>query len=283
MSDRISNKNIAVLYHADCPDGFGASFAAWKKFGPKAIYLPVKNQTLPPKEIEGKDVYLLDYCYTEKVLRGLLPKIKSLTVIDHHVTNEEPSKLANNRFFALDHSGAVLSWQYFHPKIKVPKFLKYIEDVDIWKFKMSHTKEVAAVAEFYDFDYKTWSRLVNEIETKAGFKKYLEQGSILVTKMEDEVAALVDNAEEVHFEGYKCLAVNSPVYVSFIGQALYTKKPPIAIIWSRRGNRMVVSLRSDGTVDVAKIAEKYGGGGHKAASAFSWEEKDFLKIKSREN
>jgi len=33
-------KEIVIIYHADCPDGFGAAYAAWKKFGDKASYLP---------------------------------------------------------------------------------------------------------------------------------------------------------------------------------------------------------------------------------------------------
>jgi len=36
------NKEIVVLYHANCLDGFGAAYAAWKKFGDTADYIPVQ-------------------------------------------------------------------------------------------------------------------------------------------------------------------------------------------------------------------------------------------------
>jgi phosphoesterase RecJ-like protein len=36
-------------------------------------------------------------------------------------------------------------------------------------------------------------------------------------------------------------------------------------------NRYHVSLRSDSTVDVAKIANKFGGGGHTSAAGFQIE------------
>lgn len=37
-----------VLYHANCQDGLGAKYAAWKKFGDRAIYIPVQyGQPLP--------------------------------------------------------------------------------------------------------------------------------------------------------------------------------------------------------------------------------------------
>ena len=33
-------KSIVVIYHGRCRDGFAAAYAAWKKFGDKASYLP---------------------------------------------------------------------------------------------------------------------------------------------------------------------------------------------------------------------------------------------------
>ncbi len=72
--------------------------------------------------------------------------------------------------------------------------------------------------------------------------------------------------------------VNTPLHVSYVGKELYTKYPPIAVMWSRRGNSIIVSLRSDGSVDVADIAEKYGGGGHPQAAAFRWEAEHILHL-----
>ena len=49
----------------------------------------------------------------------------------------------------------------------------------------------------------------------------------------------------------------------------------LAIIWSyrRRHNKpkLKVSLRSDKNINVAEIAFKYGGGGHKSAAGFTLE------------
>ena len=36
-------KENIIIYHSDCYDGFSAAWAAWKKFGSKAEYLPVKH------------------------------------------------------------------------------------------------------------------------------------------------------------------------------------------------------------------------------------------------
>ncbi len=45
----------------------------------------------------------------------------------------------------------------------------------------------------------------------------------------------------------------------------------IAVMFREDDGRIKVSLRSKGDVDVSKIAEKYGGGGHKGAAAFIYE------------
>ena len=58
------------------------------------------------------------------------------------------------------------------------------------------------------------------------------------------------------------------MFVSEIGSELVKKLPPIGIIWSQRKDKIVVSLRSNGKVDVSKLAKKFGGGGHKASAAF---------------
>jgi len=46
-------------------------------------------------------------------------------------------------------------------------------------------------------------------------------------------------------------------------------KKAIGIVWSRKSGKINVSLRSNGKIDVSKLAFKHGGGGHKAASGFT--------------
>lgn len=49
-----------VIYHADCPDGFGAAFAAWLVFGDSAQYVPARFGE-PAPDVRGKEVYILDF------------------------------------------------------------------------------------------------------------------------------------------------------------------------------------------------------------------------------
>ena len=54
------SKNIVVVYHGDCTDGFSAAWAAWKKFGNKAEYLGIDPGELLPTGLEDKEIYMLD-------------------------------------------------------------------------------------------------------------------------------------------------------------------------------------------------------------------------------
>lgn len=274
-----SEKRIVVIYHADCPDGFGSAWSAWKKLGDSALYIPVRHRTAPPPEIEGREVYTLDYCYPRDVIEAeILPKAKRLTVIDHHISSEPALPLAHETLYDIEHSGAVLSWKFFHPGQPIPKLLSYVEDVDLWRFKLPSSREVSHMTSLQQPNFLAWSDFAEKLEKPDSFQAIVEQGSVLSLKSEMVVAKVVDNAEQVVFEGYPCLMANAPFYISEIGAALVKKLPPIGLVWSRRKNRIVVSLRSDGTVDVNELASRHGGGGHHNAAAFSWDEEQFLNF-----
>lgn len=263
----IPNKKIAVIYHADCPDGFGASYAAWKKFGDNAEYIPAIHNATPPS-LSGKEVYFVDFMYSPKDMERVKSEALLVVIIDHHASNEEFSKVADQRVFDNGHSASVLAWQYFFPDKKVPLFLKYVEDVDIWKFLLPDSKKISNAMWLYPFDYNVWDKIISDFEDEKKIIKYINEGDILLRGADKTVESLVSDAKEIIFEGYDCLISNSPVHYSFLGHSLAMKKPPVGIVWCYENGRVSVSLRSDGTVDVSKLAAKYGGGGHKSAAGF---------------
>ena len=262
-------KNI-FLYHKNCDDGFGAAWAAWKKFGNSGTYIASAPHEDPPKGLAGKNVYLMDLCYSAEAIKKLLKTTKLLTVIDHHISSKKAVELAPNHIFNGDstHSGAMLSWQYFHPQKKVPLLLLTIEDVDLWRWTLSHSNELSASLRTYKRDFSTWSRIARDWEKPSTRKKYIEEGLAIRKEQRTQVKSAVDDALLVNFCGYKTHVSNSSMFVSEIGSELVKKLPPIGIIWSQRKDKIVVSLRSNGKVDVSKLAKKFGGGGHKASAAF---------------
>ncbi len=261
-------KDILVLYHKNCSDGFGAAWAAWKKFGNTAEYIPLVPEVLPSAFPKKKKIYSVDLSYPVSVQKKLRRHNISLTVIDHHVSRKEDTEAFPENIFDNDHSGAVLAWQYFHPKKPIPKLLKHIEDIDLWRWNRANTREIISALALHAFDFSVWDTFANALETPKGRKKIISEGTIVSLYEGKIIEKMVGSAVPVEFEGMRILAANSSVLNSEVANALLEKFPPMAIVWRSSGEEVYVSLRSDGTVDVSKIAAKYGGGGHARASGF---------------
>lgn len=264
-------KDIVVIYHGECKDGFGGAWAAWMKLGDKAEYIGVKHGNTIPEGLIGKDIYFIDFAYKPELMKGIIDANKRVVVIDHHVTAKDAAAMAHESLYKMENSGSVLAWEYFHDNKPTPRLLLYIEDNDLWKFEISKSREIFMYLQTVEWDFKEWKRLATRIEKAETRKNIIDKGSSILSFEKNIVDALVRNSSElVEFEGYKIYAVNSPIAASDIGHILSEKQPPMAIIWSERDHKVIVSMRSDGSVDVAKLAEKYGGGGHKAAAGFSF-------------
>lgn len=276
MESKDVKKNIIVIFHAKCPDGFGSAFAAWKKLGDSAEYSPAFHKADPP-EVLGKDVYIFDYTYSDDFLAKIKKEAKRLVMVDHHITNKEKIKIASEFVYDDKHCGAVLTWKYFFPEQEVPKMFLYIEDTDIWKFDLPHSKELGMFIDSQEYNFKLWDELVAGFDDENKFGEYLKEGHRLVSKMNKEVEAVVSKAKEITFEGYKTLFTHITEYTSEVGNSLTKKMPPIGITWTEKAGRIAVSLRGDGSVDVSKLAEKYGGGGQRNAAGFVLENEEQLK------
>lgn len=263
-------KDIVILYHADCPDGFGGAWAAWKKFGDKAEYIAGHYDQPLSKKLKDKEIYMIDFSCSVETMRDLISRNRRVTAIDHHAMREESTKLTHDYSYAIDHSGAVLAWTYFHKNKPMPRLLRYLEERDLFKFNSQETMPIVTYLESFDYDFEVWDRLIADIDNDKKRKDFTEKGALLVKYREELMKRVIeDNARVVIFEGYETYAVNCPYeFADWIGNICYTKKPPIAIMWSEGKDNIHVSLRSDGSVDVSKIARKYSGGGHPRSSAF---------------
>jgi oligoribonuclease NrnB/cAMP/cGMP phosphodiesterase (DHH superfamily) len=280
LMDDLPPTTIVVIYHADCRDGFSAAYAAWKKFGDTATYISRKTQLPPPEGLKDKEIYILDYSYSKETLDELAGRNRLVTVIDHHQTAEAAVTAFPHNVFDQSHSGATLSWMHFHPNIPIPKLLLYIEEHDLWKNTLPHSGEIAAIIGEYPFTFETWDELLRLFEDDVRFKKLVEKGKTLREYIDKHVMELASFAELVTFEGHEVYAVNcARPYRSAVGNLLAQRHPPFAIVWYHSDGAFHISLRSIDEFDVAKIAEKYGGGGHKRAAGFQCERWEDLPFK----
>lgn len=264
-----SDKSIVILYHKDCVDGFSGAWAAWKKFKERAAYIPLHHKDPLPKGLTGKEIYMIDITLERDVVDRLIQDNVRVTAIDHHISAESVTKHTHEYSYASNHSGSVLAWKYFHPRKRVPRMLKYIEAIDLNHFTMLVPRRAMAFIETNELDFHTWNRLVAGFEDTKVRARYLEQGKVLLLYQEKMLAMLVEDAEPVIFEQHKAHALNSPRLAVGIGNFLARLYPPVAIVWTAKNGTISVSLRSDGTVDVAELAAKFGGGGHRVAAGFT--------------
>jgi uncharacterized protein len=265
-------KDIVVVYHADCTDGFGAAYAAWKKFGDTATYIPLKTQVEIDIDFSDKEVYVVDYSFNAEVDARVRTEAKSLVVIDHHQTAKDVVTAHPQNIFDQSHSGAVLAWQYFHPDTTVPELLLYVEDHDVWKFVLPDNLEFNAALGQYERSFLAWDELVTNLANPEFRASFIETGRTIKDFEESLIKDLLKYKERARFEGHDIWVLNvSRVYRSILGHKLAKLNEseggiPLSIVYYRSNGAINLSLRSEGDIDVAAIAQKYGGGGHKHAA-----------------
>jgi len=265
-------KEIIVLYHSNCLDGLFSAWVSYLKLKNKADYLAFNYSDYQElKEIKNKKIYFLDLSLPKKVILQLKENKNYLILIDHHLSSESILDLFNEKIFNPNHSGCILAFSYFFKKKRIFKILKYIEDIDLWRFSLKDSSKIFSYLEaIEDLDFKKINQLAKKIEDKNQRKLIIKNGEII----EKYKNSLIKKAEEkaflVNFEGYKVFACNSSCLFSEIGNRLAKKKPPFSIIFYYNNNGLRVSLRGDGSLNLSKIAEKYGGGGHFSAASFLW-------------
>jgi len=266
-------KDIVVLYHND-EDGFAGAWAAWKKLKNQAQYIQASYTNQTEANFKDKTIYMIDFCYSDrKTMEKIFKNNKKVVVIDHHISQREPAKISSENIYSPNHSACVLAWNYFNPKKPVPKLLSHIEDMDLWKFKMKFTREIIASLDTCPLNFAVWDKIVKDFQSSAQ-KKYVAEGKAIIKYQDTLIKSLVENGIEVEIANHKAIAINSPILHSEIGNYICVNYPKtIGLIWNSKNGRVKTSLRSNKNIDVSKIAQKFGGGGHKQASGFSFDGK----------
>jgi uncharacterized protein len=251
-----------IIFHSPCCDGFTASWVAKKKF-PDAEFYPQAHHK-PAPDVTGKDVYVLDIAYTREKLLEMLDKATSLTVIDHHITNQKELEGLVFCKFDMLRSGAGLTWDTLFPEKSGnrPWLVNYVEDRDLWNWRLPFSREVSAALDSYPQNFETWDKLAARTP-----ESLAAEGALLIRYENMMADRIISGAREVEFEGYKIPIVNTPVLMSEVASRLAVGKP-FAIAWRQASDGKIhYSFRStDAGIDCSLIAQKYGGGGHRNAS-----------------
>lgn len=259
-----------VLYHKNCMDGFAAAWAAWKSLGDENIeYIAVQyGEPLPLIDI-GSRVFILDFSYSKDyllILKGICP---DLIVIDHHKTAQANCEGLNFCIFDMTKSGAVLTWEYFHPDKPVPELLFYIQDRDLWQWRLPYSKQINTALATVSKTFLDFNILFHWGDIKDAL---LMKGVILLEQQDAVVKSMADKCffDETMFNSHIPM-LNSATLQSEIGNELCLRHKGYlfsAIFFYLDLTTRVWSLRSVGDFDVSEVAKKFGGGGHKNAAGF---------------
>lgn len=198
-----------VAYHADCLDGFGAAWSAWRALGEAALYRPLHHgEHLAGEEIAGRDVYILDFSFAPAELEAMTELAHSVTQIDHHATAHgdwcgrlqdsgdgreiycDPQR-SLTVIFALDRAGAMLAWAQFHHTTP-PLLLQHVEDLDLWRFALPGTRNFCRALRLQPFCFTIWERLAEELASPEApaYLAFVERGAAVEQFHQNEVARL---------------------------------------------------------------------------------------------
>ncbi|AYV81602.1 MAG: DHH family phosphohydrolase [Harvfovirus sp.] len=272
----LSPKDIdTVIDHGGCTDGFGARFAAmyWFKLHlPAKIvnYYPGSFYSDPP-DVKGQNVLFCDFAYKNPTMKKMIDGANKLIILDHHVSaKEDLGDIAErNKLFHMGFSGAFITWCYFHGKANVPLLIEYIQDNDLKTNRLPLVREFAAYSNNMKHEYSTFERLLDddvfmkELKTKGPI--LLANNNVIIQKTIARAKVRVTKIKGVE---YKVGYVNSSTLIPEIGDELINNLDiDFSAVYTIDdvSDSTIFSLRSK-HVDVAKIAEFYGGGGHEKAS-----------------
>ena len=251
-------------------------------FDPENFFEVNYVQKLPLDKITPDEkVYFVDYSFsknTVNVLRDVLDITKNVVWIDHHQSSvemlkENPDLKSVDGIVKEGISGAALTYMYLYSEqySGIPMYHKYVTDFDCWHLKLPNVMEFKYGVECYDYTALSdfWLRLMdNDTGTDNKFlQDIINDGAVVRRHSENDFRRLIkENSYEREVDGYKALILNRDGFSQVFGDKI--NDYDVCILWRYIGGKYVYSIYST-KVDVSKIAEKYGGGGHPGASGFS--------------
>ena len=264
-----------VFYHKGCPDGFGAAWSFYNRFGDTAEYFALGHGEKIPN-VDNKEVFFVDICPKRDDLLKIKKEAKSLIVLDHHISAK--SYASDLDFVSLDmsKSGAMLAWEYCFPNEDAPMLIELIQDRDLFVHKIARSRQLLACIDMHDFDFEQWDELSRQLTLNLGTMS--QEGEAILQYQNKLVSIAKRKMELISISGIEINAVNNLLLRHEIATSI-SKDYGIGAAYFKSEKGFVFSLRStdDCEHEMHKIAMKYGGGGHKCAAGFTISSLDQLK------
>lgn len=254
-----------------------------------------------PDYSQYSEVIMCDVSFSKEVMEDINNN-HFLVWIDHHISainKMDDVELVGKR--DTKYSACELTWKYFFSHDTMPEIVRLIGRYDC--FGHIGTNEEQKVLEFqygaraYIYNYETayYLLLVNMAESsmlvESNNTKLFE---IIHNAGKNIVLYLKVQAREVYNNGFPIIFKEDNIKRKFICFNAERFNPMnfdidyhadgydgVASFYLMQGENPAWKFslyNSNGKVDCTKIAKKYGGGGHKGASGFILNKKDFNKL-----
>lgn len=225
---------------------------------------------LPAEVFEFKSIIIVDFSLKREEMQSLVHDAgKQLLVLDHHKTSQEACEGLSFCHFDLNKSGAGLAWDYFNEGKPRPVLVDYVEDRDLWRFKLPDSRYVNAFIQSFPMEIEQYYDLAQMLRLR--LPECRDAGIAIERYKDTMVGNMCKNVRFTEIGGVEVPTVNASMLFSEVGDYLYNlylNYPFAASYFIRKDGKVQYSLRSRQNYDVSSIAKLYGGGGHKNAAGF---------------
>jgi oligoribonuclease NrnB/cAMP/cGMP phosphodiesterase (DHH superfamily) len=298
---------MKCFYHND-PDGWCSAF--WVRNHCEKEGIPFTDadfievnydmKWLVDRVEQGEKVFMVDFSVDPEQMI-LFATNTDFTWIDHHISAIEkmqPYMEAYSSSFKGIRSTSVaacaLTWLYFNCDLNhswdisdLPEFTKLIHLWDTWQWK-NESMEISMKVEGFitrlisdtkfvsDPLSKFWNILTDKQFRDENLDLLIKEGYGCLLFRDGYAESLCSSIGKIiEFEGFKCFVCNIPKpnseWFKSVDTATYDIMLPF--YYNMNTEQFIVSLyTTNPEINVAKIAEKHGGGGHKGAAGFQCKE-----------
>ena len=284
---------MKCFYHNDLDGRCAGSIVALyeRNFNKEDFFEVDYVMELPLEKIQKDErVYFVDYSFKKDTvwqLTQILKKTSDVIWIDHHTSSlnleEELPWVKEVEGIRQDKiSGAGLTYMYLYNCSfdNLPYYIKLVSDYDCWVYDFDPDTtyfKIGVDTKNFDALDDIWIELFDAKSIYAVVNNIIEIGKVIKGYIDQD-----NNYYRNHFsyeseiEGYKCLVVNRKSNSWVFGDKY--NKYPLVIVWVFDGKKYTYSIfSSNKDIDCSKIAERFGGGGHRGAAGFSSDELLFKK------
>lgn len=268
-----------IMHHRDM-DGIVSALIAKEQF-PDAQLISTNygEGNLVFSTFGGKRVIMVDFSLDIQQMQDIRAHAKHFIWIDHHKSASKLSIWSDKSIEGLREidgpAGCELAWKFFNPDKEIPYGVELVGDRDTWTFKHGlDTKAFHESLQTFDIDLHSGHIKTIVFGAHDVIHQTIAKGCALLEYKEALVARLYKKGHIEQWKGHRCFVGNTNTFVSDLASYAFRHDPSVEIArikqtkWAGKNWIIENSLRSQGNVDVSKIAESYGGGGHHNASGF---------------